>query len=84
MSTEASEKNRELLQGLIVYRQRVLQTVTSLGIVSLVFGGHDLLRKKKPDFWYGKNKFPERTAEMESRSRSKLKGAWPNVRKESK
>ena len=40
--------------------------------------------KKKPDFWYGKNKFPERTAEMESRSRSKLKGAWPNVRKESK
>ena len=46
MSTVASEKNRELFQGIVVYRQRVLQTVTSLGIVSLVFRGHDLLRKK--------------------------------------
>ena len=31
-------------QGIVVYRQRVLQTVTSLGVVSLVFRGHDLLR----------------------------------------
>ena len=29
-------------QGIVVYRQRVLQTVTSLGVVSLVFRGHDL------------------------------------------
>jgi len=44
MSTVASEKNRELLQGIVVYRQRVSQTVTSLGVVSLVFRGHDLLK----------------------------------------
>ena len=31
-------------QGIVVYRQRVLQTVTSLGVVSLVFRGHDLLK----------------------------------------
>ena len=42
MSTLASEKNRELLQGIVVYRQRVFQTVTSLRVVSLVFRGHDL------------------------------------------
>ena len=30
-------------QGNVVYRQRVLQTVTSLRVVSLVFRGHDLL-----------------------------------------
>ena len=44
MSTLASEKNRELLQGIIDYRQCVLQTVTSLRVVSLVFRGHDLLK----------------------------------------
>ena len=33
-------------QGIIVYQQRVLQTVTSLRAVSLVFGGHDLLKIK--------------------------------------
>ena len=43
MSTLASEKNRELLQVIVVYRQRGLQTVTSLGVVSLVFRRHDLL-----------------------------------------
>ena len=31
-------------QGIVVYRQRVLQTVTSLGAVSLVFRGHNLLK----------------------------------------
>ena len=36
MSTLASEKNGELLQGIVVYRQRVLQTVTSPRVVSLV------------------------------------------------
>ena len=28
----------------VVYRQRGLQTVTSLGVVSLLFRGHDLLK----------------------------------------
>ena len=31
-------------QGDVVYRQRVLQTATSLRLVSLVFRGHDLLK----------------------------------------
>ena len=31
-------------QGIVVYRQRVLQTVTSLGVVSLVFRGNDFLK----------------------------------------
>ena len=31
-------------QGNVVYRRRVLQTVTSLRVVSLVFRGHDLLK----------------------------------------
>ena len=31
-------------QGIVVYRQRVLQTVTSLPVVSEVFRGHDLLK----------------------------------------
>ena len=31
-------------RGNVVYRQRVLQTVTSLRVVSLVFRGHDLLK----------------------------------------
>ena len=30
--------------GNVVYRQRVLQTVRSLRVVSLVFRGHDLLK----------------------------------------
>ena len=40
MSTLASEKNRELL----FIAERVLQKVTSLGVVSLVFRGHDFLK----------------------------------------
>ena len=35
---------RKKQQGNVVYRQRVLQTVTSLRVVSLVFRGHDLLK----------------------------------------
>ena len=31
-------------QGIVVYRQLVLQTVTPLGVVSLVFRGNDLLK----------------------------------------
>ena len=44
MSTLVAEKTKELLWGIVVYRQRVLQTVTSLAVVSLVFRGHDLLK----------------------------------------
>ena len=88
MSTVASEKNRKLLEGIVVYRPRVLQTMTSLGVVSIVIRGHDLLNlnpQRESDFRYGKKKkVPERAAEMESRSRSQLKGAWPNVCTESK
>ena len=32
-----------IVAGIVVYQQRVLQTVTSLGVVSLVFRRHDLL-----------------------------------------
>ena len=31
-------------QGIVVYQQCALQTVTSLRVVSLVFRGHDLLK----------------------------------------
>ena len=31
-------------QGNVVYRQRALQTVTSLRVVSRVFRGHDLMK----------------------------------------
>ena len=34
----ASEKNREWLHGIVVYRRRVLQTVTSLRVVSIFEG----------------------------------------------
>ena len=44
MSTLVAEKTKELLWGIVVYRQRVLQTLTSLAVVSLVFRGHDLLK----------------------------------------
>ena len=40
MSTVASEKKK----GIVLYQQRVFQTVTSLRVVSLLFGGHDLLK----------------------------------------
>ena len=46
MSTLAAEKNRELLRGIVVYRQRVLQTVTSLAVASL-FRGHDRPENRK-------------------------------------
>ena len=39
--TELSVREK---QGIVVYRQRVFQTVTSLGVVSPVFRGHDLLK----------------------------------------
>ena len=33
-----------IIAGIVLYWQRVLQTVTSLGVVSLVFRRHDLLK----------------------------------------
>ena len=48
-------------QGIVVYRLRVLQTVTSLGVILLVFRQNDLRKSqilipsKKRDFHYGKN-----------------------------
>ena len=44
MFTVASEKNKELLQNIVVYRQCVLQTVTSLRFDTLVFRGHDFMK----------------------------------------
>ena len=37
-------RHGNVYRSVIVYRQRVLQTVTSLRVVSLVFRGHDLLK----------------------------------------
>ena len=42
MSTVASSVREK--QGIVVYPQRVLQTVTSLRFVSLVFRAHGLLK----------------------------------------
>ena len=90
MSTVASEKNRKLLEGIVVYRATCF---TNSDISGCCFNSNsraDLLKienlnpQQESDFRYGKKKFPERAAEMESRSRSQLKGAWPNVCTESK
>ena len=40
MSTVASEKKK----GIVLYQQRVFQTVSSLPVVSLLFREHDLLK----------------------------------------
>ena len=78
-------------RGIVVYQQRVLQTVTSLRVVSLVFRGHDLLKIT--------NINPQQEARFSLREKlgssserrkwclglgQHLKGAWPNVRTESK
>ena len=78
-------------QGNVVYRQSVLQTLTSLRVVSLVFRGYDLLKIANM------NSQQEATLSLwkkisSPRGRRKwslglgqhLKGAWPNVRTESK
>ena len=78
-------------QGIVVYRQCALQTVTSLRVVSLVFRGHDLLKItninpqqearfllwKKLDYLRERRKWSLGLGQH-------LKGAWPNVRTESK
>ena len=72
-------------QGIVVYRQRVLQTVTSLRVVSLVFRGHDLLKItninpqqearfllwKKLDYLRERRKWSLGLGQL-------LKGAWPS------
>ena len=81
-----------IVAGIVVYQQRVLQTVTSLDVLSLLFRR----RQRPPEnrkFWSPARsqiftmetiRSPRRASEMEFRSRSQLKGAWPNVRTESK
>ena len=78
-------------QGNVVYRQRVLQTVTSLRVVSLVFRGHDLLKitninpQQEARFllWKKLDSLRERRKWSLGLGQH-LKGAWPNVRTESK
>ena len=83
MSTVASEKNRELLFI------SVLQTVTSLRVVSLVFRGHDLLKitNINPQQEARFSLWKKLVSSSERRKWSlglgqHLKGDWPNVRTE--
>ena len=78
-------------QGVVVYQQRVLQTVTSLRAVSLVFGGHDLLKitninpqqEARFSLWKKLGSSSERRKWSLGLGQHP-KGAWPNVRTESK
>ena len=73
MSTVASEKTRKLLEGIVVYRPRVLQTVTS----SIVIRGHDLLKianlnlQRESDFRYGKKNFDSTTQHQQTKRNGK-------------
>ena len=75
-------------QGIVVYQQRVLQRVTS---VSLVFRGHDLLKitninpqqEARFSLWKKLGSSSERRKWSLGLGQH-LKGAWPNVRLESK
>ena len=78
-------------QGVVVYRQRVLQTVASLRVVSLVLRGHDLLKildinpqKEARFLLWKKNSSPRERRKWSLGLGQHLKGAWPNVRTESK
>ena len=68
-------------QGIVVYRQRVLQTVTSPGVVSLVFRRHDLLKiaKFNPQ-QEARFSLWKKWRKWSLAPRSPLKSAWPNVR----
>ena len=61
-------------QGNVVYRQRVLQTVTSLRVFSLVFRGFDLPKianinpQQEATLSLRKKLVPRESAEMEPRS----------------
>ena len=73
-------------QGIVVYQQRGLQTVTS---VSLVFRGHDLLKiininpqqEARFSLWKKLGSSSERRKWSLGLGQH-LKGAWPNVRTE--
>ena len=75
-------------QGNVVYRQRVLQTVTSLRVVSLVFRGHDLLKitninpQQEARFSLWKLGSSNERRQWSLGLGEHLKGAWPNVRTE--
>ena len=78
-------------QGIVVYRQRVLQTVTSLRVVSLVFRGHDLLKitninpqQEARFLLWKKLDYSKERRKWSLYLGQHLKGAWPNVRTESK
>ena len=74
-------------QGNVVYRQRILQTVTSLRFVSLVFRGHNLLKianinpqqEATLSVWK-KISFPRERRKWNLGLGQHLKGASPNVR----
>ena len=78
-------------QGNVVYRQSVLQTMTSLRVVSLVFRGHDPLKianmnsqqEATLSLWK-KISSPRERRKWSLGLGQHLKGAWPNVRTESK
>ena len=78
-------------QGIVVYQQRVLQTVISLRVVSLVFRGHDLLKitninpqqEARFSLWQ-KLGSPTAQRKLSLGLGQHLKGVWSNVRTESK
>ena len=78
-------------QGIVVYQQRVLQTVTSLRVVSLVFRGHDLLKitninpqQEARFLLWKKLDYLREWRKWSLGLGQHLKGTWPNVRTESK
>ena len=78
-------------QGNVVFRQRVLQTVRSLRVVSLVSRGHDLLKianinpQQEPtlSLWKKKISSPRERRKWNQGLGQHLKDALPNVRTES-
>ena len=87
MSTVASGEKK----GIVLYQQRVFQTVTSLPVVSLLFRGHDLLKianinpqqEATLSLWK-KISSPRERRKWSLRLGQHLKGAWPKVRTESR
>ena len=73
-------------QGNVVYRQRVLQTVASLRVVSLMFRGHDLLKiadidpQQEATLSLWKKLVPREWRKWSLGLGQHLKGASPNVR----
>ena len=75
-------------QGIVVYQQRVLQTVTSLRVVSLEYRGHDLLKitninpQQEARFSLWKLGSSSERRQWSLGLGEHLRGAWPNVRTE--